>query len=76
MKHSGIRVGKTYRNRKAGTTTRKVIAIGYDHVPEKYLGYRIRNEPGVLFEQNGEKRKLYLTAFAAWCGSEVEVSTS
>ena len=68
-----IEAGKTYRNRGAGRTRRKVLAIGDEHRPKHWHSPLARpNEPGVLFEQNGVKGNLYLTSFRAWVGSVVE----
>lgn len=73
MKQDEIKVGATYQNRGAGKTTRKVLAIGIEHRPAKY--YSVNEPPdesGVLYEQKGVKGNLYIGAFAAWCGKEVE----
>ena len=68
-----IEVGKTYRNRGAGRTRRKVLAIGDEHRPKRWQSpLDPPNEPGVLFEQKGVKSRLYLTSFKAWVGSVVE----
>ena len=68
-----IVIGKTYRNRGAGRTRRKVLAIGNEHRPKKFHSPNVPpREPGVLFEQNGTLGKLYLTSFTAWVGSVVE----
>lgn len=73
MKQSDIKVGRTYRNRGNGTTTRVVIAIGDEHRPEVFLSDRIApNEPGVMFMADGcGPYRLYLSMFAQWAGSEV-----
>jgi hypothetical protein len=72
MKASEIQVGKTYRNRGAGRTQRKVLAIGDDHRPRSWHGASPRpDEPGVLYEQDGKQQKLMLSSFAAWAGAEV-----
>jgi len=68
-----IKVGATYRNRGGGRTSRKVLAIGDDHRPEKFLSTNPPpDEPGVLFEQDGVQRKLYLSSFIVWAGNEVK----
>jgi hypothetical protein len=77
MKPSEIEVGKTYRNRGAGKTTRTVTAIGDarmirplvswggSHVPPR--------EPVVQFQgRRGKVDSLYLSSFASWAGSVVE----
>lgn len=72
MQPSDIKVGATYANKGAGTTQRKVIAIGEEHRPRKFFG--IGNAPeevGVLFEQQGKQNNLYLSSFAAWCGKPI-----
>ncbi|MER2513128.1 MAG: hypothetical protein ABTQ25_12075 [Nitrosomonas ureae] len=67
-----IEVGKTYTNRGAGKTQRTVIAIGDEYRPERFWSSNEPpNEPGVLYEQNGKRRNLYLGSFAQWCGKEV-----
>ena len=78
MKPSQVEVGKTYQNRGAGRTRRTVIAIGNEYRPDRYLSHdgfvplhlRQRDDPGVLYEQNGQQARLYLNSFAAWCGKE------
>lgn len=74
MKVADIKAGRTYRNRGAGLTQRKVLAIGDDHRPQKWhggWGSPRPNEPGVQYEQNGKIESLYLSSFAAWAGAEV-----
>lgn len=79
MKKKDINVGCTYRNRGAGTMTRKVLEIG-DHVRPTWLGYPDRrpvDEPGVAFHQffNGKfvrSDRLYLSSFASWAGAVVD----
>ena len=72
MKVSDIQAGKTYRNRGAGRTQRKVLDIGDDHRPRNWYGSSPRpDEPGVLYEQDGKQQKLMLGSFAAWAGAEV-----
>jgi len=72
MKVSEIQVGKTYRNKNAGRTQRKVIAIGDDLRPRIWLGTsQPPDEPGVLYEQGIKLECLYLSSFAAWAGAEV-----
>ena len=73
MKKSDITVGKTYRNKGAGKTKRKVLAIGDEYRPTHYWSPNPPpNEPGVLYEQNGLKNMLYLSSFAQWCGGVIE----
>lgn len=73
MSPKGIKVGKTYRNRGKGKTTRTVLAIGDEHKPRVY--YNASGEhpdnTGVLYEQKGTQNRLYLKSFAQWAGSEV-----
>jgi len=74
MKPSDICVGKTYRNKGKGTTTRTVLAIGNEHRPRRWCGNMDTppDGPGVLFSQVGKPDwKLYLSSFAAWAGAEV-----
>lgn len=75
MKAHEIEVGKTYTNRGAGKTARTVIAIGVEHRPSQFWNNTgippNPDEPGVLYEQNGAQRHLFLSSFAAWCGKEV-----
>lgn len=73
MKPQDIKVGSTYKNKGAGKTLRKVIAIGDEHKPDVYWNYD-RSHPhdvGVLYEQKGKQYRLYLKSFSKWCGSEV-----
>lgn len=72
MKREDIQVGKTYRNRYKGNTTRKVLEISKDlRVP--WLSSSTKpNEPVVRFLQNHEEGFLYLSSFASWAGSVVE----
>lgn len=73
MKPYEIEVGATYVNRGAGRTKRKVIAIGLDCRPIRWLGFyeTAPNEDGVMFEQNGVVRRLYISSFATWAGKRV-----
>lgn len=75
MKPSEIKVGRTYRNKGAGKTKRKVIGIGTDHRPLDWYGDGdppAADVPGVLFEDwSGSALRLFLPSFAAWAGSEV-----
>jgi len=83
MKPQEIKVGKTYINRGAGTTRRKVLGIGNEHRPKVWHGNGITSppdEPGVSFEQYSDRKghvkagkacQLYLSSFAAWAGAEV-----
>lgn len=70
MKPSEIEVGATYVNRGAGRSKRKVIAVGPDCKPAQWLGFyeAAPNEDGVIFEQNGFVRRLYISSFAKWAG--------
>jgi len=71
MKTSEIKTGKTYVNKGAGKTRRTVIEIGNEHRPETFNSINdAPNEPGVLYEQSGKHRTLYLSSFAQWCGKE------
>jgi hypothetical protein len=73
MSPNDIQAGKTYTNRGAGKTRRTVIAIGDEHRPKRWNGLSTTkpNEPGVLYEQGGKRRNLYLPSFAQWVGREV-----
>jgi alpha-D-ribose 1-methylphosphonate 5-triphosphate synthase subunit PhnH len=74
MKPEEIEVGRVYINRGAGRTTRKVIAIGPEHAPREWHGSRDTSPagaPGVLFEQEGVQRTLYLSSFASWAGRKI-----
>ena len=68
MKILDIQVGEVYRNRGAGRTHRTVLAIGDEHRPDNWLGDPDKkpDEPGVLYEQGGQKYALYLSSFAQW----------
>ncbi len=66
-----IQVGKIYRNRGAGRTTRTVVEIG-THIQCAWFSPGKRpNDPGVKYRQNGKIATLYLSSFAQWAGSEV-----
>lgn len=74
MKPSDIQVGKTYRNRGAGRTTRTVLEIG-THLEAPWYSPNVRpDEPVVKYAQGGKSgtNTLYLSSFAAWCGKELE----
>lgn len=79
MRPEQIKVGKTYRNRGKGRTTRKVVSIvpnteASRFWPRWYIDRpRPPNEPIVLFKQRGQMEYLYLCSFASWAGSEVNV---
>lgn len=75
MKPSEIQVGKTYQNKGAGTTKRKVLAIGDEHRPKNWLSEGpAPDEPGVLYESSyghgNYTDTLYLSSFASWAGRE------
>jgi len=71
MKPSEIKVGKTYINRGAGRTRRRVLGIGDEHKPLDGKDWRRPKDTGVLYEQEGKQRSLYLISFARWAGEEV-----
>lgn len=74
MSPKDIEVGKTYRNRGKGQTTRTVLAIGDECRPSYWYGNRdsdTPNEPGVKYKQGDKERTLYLSSFAKWAGSVV-----
>lgn len=73
MNPAEIQVGRTYVNRGAGKTKRKVLAIGNAHQPVNWYGGNRPSEPGVLFEQEGKEKKLYLSSFAQWAGKEAVI---
>lgn len=63
MKPSEIRVGKTYRNKGAGRTQRKVLNIGYD-----YITYcQVLKPFGRVATRN-----LAIHLFFKWAGGEVK----
>lgn len=75
MKTTDIKIGKTYRNKGAGRTTRTVLDIG-EHVPPPFKWDR-RKELRVSFSQQygADMEKQYtlsLESFAQWAGSEVK----
>lgn len=78
MKQKDIKIGKTYRNRGAGTTFRTVLDIGpeTDENRPHWWSQNPRPElmPVVTYRQKGYHKDefLYLKSFAAWAGSEVE----
>jgi hypothetical protein len=72
MKPSDISVGKTYRNKGAGRTTRRVVDLGAHLPPPHWFSSNPRPDESVVeFVQGKETRRLYLSSFAAWVGSEV-----
>ena len=75
MKTTQIEVGKTYANKGAGKTFRKVLAIGDEHRPKFWFsGKQPPDEPGILYEQTGRNAgigNLYITSFSSWCRCEV-----
>jgi hypothetical protein len=82
VKHSLIQVGKTYRNRGKGRTTRTVLAIVTDGSirPHWFSSSPAPNEPVVVYRQGGpdtdssRESSIYLKSFATWCGEEVAES--
>jgi hypothetical protein len=72
MKPASIKVGRTYRNRGKGKTTRKVLEISDGLKPVWWAANSGADQRVVRFEQNGRECRLYLTSFAKWVGSEVE----
>jgi hypothetical protein len=73
MKSTEIEVGKTYRNRYAGTTTRKVQCICAECIPTHWHGKGPRpDDVGVQYvTDKGQSGRLYRSYFAHWAGSEV-----
>jgi len=64
-----IEVGKTYRNKGAGRTTRTVLDMGA-HLTERWLSSsHPPSEPVVKFQQGNKELYLYLSSFAQWAGS-------
>jgi len=77
VKACDVKIGVTYVNHGAGRTRRTVLAIGNEHRPGKWwggYGSVPPDEPGVLYEQGGEQRTLYLSYFAAWAKEPVKKS--
>lgn len=84
MKREHLRIGATYCNKGAGRTRRRIINIGPECRPGRWYGSGDPpDEDGVLFVQlckhDGQwepifKDLLYISAFAAWAGREVENS--
>lgn len=77
MKTKDIKVGKSYSNRGAGRTVRKVIGIGKEYRPAGWYGIGAPPPSGIGVEyescSKGEvlRNRLYLESFAAWAGKEV-----
>jgi len=70
MKPQDIKVGRTYRNKGAGRTKRKVLEISPD-LKVRWLGEGDPpKEPVVRFEQEGNESMLFLGSFASWAGKE------
>jgi len=66
-----IEIGKTYRNRGAGRTTRTVLDIG-THIHAPWLSDTVPpGEPVVKFRQGDKERHLFLCSFARWAGTVV-----
>ena len=74
MKKTQIKVGKTYVNKGAGRTKRKVLDLSKNIKPPWCGSNAPPDEPGILYEQIGGlfsgRGKLYLSSFAAWAGRE------
>ena len=72
MKIKDLQIGATYVNKGAGRTRRKILAIGVEHRPTRWLSSSDPPlEPGVLYEQDGKEHRLYISSFAQWCGAKV-----
>jgi hypothetical protein len=71
MKPSEIQVGRTYRNRGKGRTTRIVLEISTALQVYPYSDCERAGELVVRYFQAGREANLYLDSFAAWAGSEV-----
>jgi hypothetical protein len=69
MKPSEIKSGITYVNKNA-RTWRKVMGIGDEYRPKKWLGIgEPPDEPGVLYvDSHDYENRLYLSSFASWAG--------
>jgi len=66
-----IAIGKTYRNKGAGRTTRTVLDMG-THIPAPWLSDTVPpNEPVVKYRQGDKERQLFLCSFAQWAASVV-----
>lgn len=74
MSPKEIKVGETYRNRGAGRTQRKVLTIDQRIPADWYSPHPAPDEPKVFYEQDGKERVLYLSSFAKWAGSRVELT--
>ncbi len=75
MRKNEIKEGVFYRNKGKGTTIRRVIAIGDEHKPKHwYSDSEPPDEPGVLYSDiRGRQKSLYISSFAMWAGSEVNL---
>lgn len=72
MSPKKIEVGRTYRNRGAGRTWRKVQFISMDVKPWWSSDSLPPDDPGVQYiDSNGRVDQLFLRSFASWAGSEV-----
>jgi hypothetical protein len=72
MKPSSIEVGKTYKNKGAGRTKRKVLVIS-KHLEAPWFSPEPRPDDFIVqYEQDGEQRTLYLRSFASWAGGEID----
>jgi len=72
MKPSDISAGKTYRNKGAGRTTRRVVDMGTHLPPPHWFSSNPRPDESVVeFVQGNKTHRLYLSSFAAWAGGEV-----
>ena len=76
MKRKDIAVGKTYRNKGAGRTTRKVLSIGPVKTMPRWREFAINapgdDEPYVEFIASNLSAEyvLSLKSFASWAGKE------
>jgi len=74
VKKKDIEIGRTYKNRCAGTTTRTVLDIIHNPVDGDVPGWFSSNprprESVVKFKASNRPgwEVLYLTSFAAWAG--------
>ena len=70
MKPECIQVGKTYRNRFTGKTTRKVLKIERGLECRWFSNTEKPDEPVVEYEGKNGVERLFLRSFAGWAGGD------
>lgn len=72
MVPADIKSGCTYQVSLTGQVQRRVVEISTEQRPDAWGWCRAKHGPGVLYEQKGRLKRMYLVDFAAWAGVEVK----